>query len=252
VTNLGLIAGDRRGTWVNFEPPIQAAGNGTVTQPGTVASTTSRCRHLFLPPGLVIAQYQVGLGLGASPGAGDAYVLELPYRARRMNPLGYPHVIGQCMPYKTVTATPPETFAVATLADPWLSLGGAEDRYCQFYIQNITGGGTGTWASGTATTTVTHGLGIAPSAYDIEFNVTNMSPASGVDAMFYVIDNITTTTFDVSTPHLQNLSSVNATYFWRVRTEPRSGTTGSWLVGPNRPWVSSFDSFFFEIMYERA
>lgn len=248
--NSGLLAGQRRNTWQNFEPFIVVAANGTPTQPTFGAGVANRCRYLRLSSGLVIAQYQVGLGVTGSPGVGDAYVLELPYAARRMQAPGVPQIIGQCMPYKTVTATPWETFAVVGLSDAWTSLGGAEDRYCQFYIPSIVGAGTGTWTAGSASTVVTHSLGYTPLASDIEFCLTSAPTVGAGNYVGPIIDTITSTQFTATMLVGASIGAASPTYAWKIRSEPKSGTVGSWLAGPNRPWISSFDSFFFEVMYE--
>jgi hypothetical protein len=246
--NRGLYSGVSKNTWQNYEPRLIAAGNGSVGDPPYGAGQQNRGRYLYLPPGLMIAQLQISRGVMGTDGTGDCYVAELPFPATTSG-----DIIGQAMNYKTVTATPWENFATVLVARPWTSLGGDHERWCEFVVPNIIAAGTGTvttGGSGVASFTVTHNLGFAPAAADITFNFTSTPATAAGGGGPLMIQSITTTQFTVATVTGNNIvpASTSANYGWKIRMETDNEADA--LFGPKRPWLPSFDSIFFQVMYE--
>lgn len=246
----GILAGVRRGTWQNYEPRLIAAANGAVVDPAYGAGQSNRGRYLFVPGGLCVAQIQIGRGITSSTGTADAYVAELPFPARRFGEGLGPHIIGQNLSYKTVTATPLEVFTVVALADPWTSLGGDEDRWCQFYIPRISNAGTGTWTGATASVAFAHGLGVTPNPADVRFVATSGGGANTVTWPWIISTDATNITVATINGGNNTPSGTDMTYGWSAVVEPPNSTAGSWLVGPKRPWPATFESLFFEVIYE--
>lgn len=252
MTNRGALGGVTPNTWVNYEPSLLCAANGSVTHPEIGAGAGNRARWLRLERDLIVYQVQMNRGITTNAGTGDCYVVDLPFPARRMQ-RGVPQVIGQVMPYKTVTANPWECAGVVTLADAWSSLGGNEDRYCQFYIPWIQATGTGTWPISTTAQTITHSLGYAPAASDITWTLSSRPTTGTGNGGQPIISAISTTQFTVTYSDGQlNGAGGTCTYGWKIRTDGGSGTAGSWLAGPNRPWNPTFESFFFQTYFETA
>jgi hypothetical protein len=230
---------------------MRCAADGAVTDPDLGTSANRNARYLVLPDGLVVAQFQVAFGSGVSVGSGDCYVWRLPVPARRT---WDEQIIGQGFPYHAVTGSAWEHACVATLADDWTSLAGQHDSWCQIISPYSMAFGTGTWTAATTNTTVTHNLGFAPAASDIEFIPTSGGGTNNA-TLPYIIDTITTTTFKVSTMGAINNtpSGTNMTYEWKVRSEPSASRAGSWLIGPTYPWAAGQNaSFFFQLYYEPA
>ncbi len=246
----GILSGVKRNTWQNYESRLIAVGNGAVTDPALGTAPLTRGRYLYVPPGLMVLQVQINRGIITDTGAvGDAYAVRLPVPARRAWTIG-PQVLGQFMPYKTVTATPRNRFGVVALADAWTSLGGAEDHYVQFYVPEYSVSGTGTWTGGTTNTSFAHGLVATPNPQDVR--VVPTSGGGSVNGSWPYI--ITTDATNVTLTTVGNVNNTpggtDMTYEWTVSCEANSGLVGSALLGPKRPWPATFESNFFMIQYE--
>jgi hypothetical protein len=248
--NRGTLGGVTANTWATYIPQWFCAANGSVTHPTTTGPGNGSRGRWLRTDGLIIAQFQLNRGITSNTGTGDCYVVDLPVPAARN--LDGPIVIGQALSYRTLTSNPWETPVVATIADEWTSLGGSGTRYMQFYIPFILAQGSGTWTSGTSSTVVTHSMGYTPQAGDIDFIIDAAPTSTVAQGWPYIIDTVTSTQFTARTFSGGNNSSVDATYQWKIRTEPDTATAGSWLLGPNRPWVPTVEALFLQVYYEPA
>lgn len=252
MANVGVQSGLAPSTWREYEPQLLCAANGAVTHPDLGTTPTRQGRYIELD-GLVMAQVKIVSSIsGTSAGSGDCYVVSLPVPAAR--PFTGSHVIGQGFPYRAVTGVSYEWVCVATLADQWTSLNGEWDSYCQFATPWTMLIGSETISASATSITVTHDLGYAPDASDIEVNLTQAPGGSGATSRWpLVISSITSSQFKASSLGGGTMSTTTQTMEWKIRAEPKSATSGSWLIGPKyaRPFTA-LSSLLFQVYYEPA
>lgn len=251
----GAVAGAAANAWKQYDPRILCAANGAVTQPdlgspfaGANASTL-RGRYKFIEPGeTVLAQIQTQFGFSPSAGAGSCYVWRLPVPARRWESTTELQVIGLAHNYKSQAPSYNEP-VIATLADPWTSLGGMEDYYLQLFSPYMFARGTATITAGSNSVAVPHTLGITPTPTDVYWTVSDRTGQGSNNHMPYGVSATDAT--NVTLQLQANASLADLQVAWKVRAEPKSAVVGSWLVGPNTPWpVNTFQDVFIQIEYE--
>lgn len=260
--NTGVISNQGRDNWRVYRPQMLCAANGAVTHPSLVESAdvgggvyqqTQKPfgRWTIDEDGLVTAEIMAELIGAATVGSGTAYVWSLPVKARRPLPgeaMAAP--LGTGMSYFSFLPAPNvNVLCVPTLADPWSSLGGAEDFYCQMIAPYVLSWGTDTVTSGASGVTTNHRCGFAVSAYDIEVVPTDADLGTG--SPYHYISSITSTQMTIA--HRTTATADHA-LSWKVRAEPSSA-----YVGPSVPWdwsrfssAGPFGNFFIQLSYEAA
>ena len=259
--NTGVIANQGRDNWRVFQPEMLCAANGAVTHPAIIESASGSQQSPFGrwtidEDGLVTAEIQFSFVGTTSIGSGSAYVWRLPVKARRLLPgaaVAYPCGSGlSYFSFASPSGNPNTNVScVPTLANPWTSLAGAEDFYCQMIAPYVLSWGTDTVLSGTAGITTNHRCGFAVAAYDIEVTATDAD--IGVASPYHYIANLTSTQMLIG--HRTN-ATADFALSWKVRGEP---TTDGAFVSPTMPWdwsrftdLGPFGNFFIQLSYEAA
>lgn len=249
----GLLAGLQTTAWRTYLPAFAVAKYGTPT-PLAQGNGLAVGRYINLNNRLIAFQIQTTMGTGYSAGAGDAYVWSLPVPAARAFPTG-PTIIGQAINYHAVTGDAYNDYAPVALADPFTSLAGDENSWCQLWApQSMTYGTTS--IAGTATSaTVTHDQACTPSAADIQIRMTAVSGAAGANSAHWYITTIGATTFQLNVKGAPGAGET-ISYAWKIRGAPTStgnGSTTPWLVNPGQPWpVTTNQDYFMQGYYEPA
>jgi hypothetical protein len=127
----------------------------------------------------------------------------------------------------------------ATLLDPLVPDGNRtnEDYYLQFFLPWMIATGSGTITSPATSTTITHGLGSTPAAYDITLTPTASTTSSIV---MYYVNTITSTQFNVNVRSDPGASGFN--FNWRALALPNNSSTFDLLVNSARPFGSGWAS----------
>ncbi len=130
----------------------------------------------------------------------------------------------------------------ATLMDPLGFGGGAqtnEDYFCQFFLPYMLATGSGAITSAATSTTITHGLGTTPNAFDIQIMPTATTTNNIV---MYYVDTITSTQFNVNVRTAPGASTF--AFNWKARCEPNGVAAFDLLVNSGRPfgggWASGY------------
>ncbi len=257
--NRGVLSGLTPGVWQRYKPQLLCAGSGGETQPvldDTGSTLYQTGQYLLRPTGSIVVEVQLQFIGTFSLGTGSAYVISLPVPARRITGpnTSCPIPIGTGMTYISFATSPTSVNVncdvVPTLADPFASLSGDEDRYFQAYSPNIIDWGSSAIAGGTSSIAVTHKAGYAFNPEDIEITFTNSSANAWYPPY---VSNITSTQFTVNS-RSPNAAS-NAGFSYKIRGEPPSGSTGA-LMSPTVPWdwsrctgLTPFGNFFFHLQY---
>jgi hypothetical protein len=262
--NTGTISNQGRDNWRVYRPSMLCAANGAVTHPvvqeaGSGVQLSPFGRWTIDDDGLVTAEIMVQFIGSTTIGSGSAYVWSLPVKARRGLPgaaVAYP--LGTGMSYFSFAggADPRSNVqCIPTLADPWTSLGGAEDFYCQMIAPYVLDWGTGTIGTGSPSVTVNHRAKYAFSAQDVEIIPTDASTIPTTSPYLYVT-GISSTQMTVSNRGATAPSGSGATFSWKVRGEPPANGA---YVSPTVPWdwsrftsLGPFGNFFIQINYEAA
>lgn len=270
--NRGQLIGSTQPQIQFYEPTIVCAANsGTPTNPSLTridGHTYQFGRFVQINPALVYVEIQLQF-LGAqadstgSVGSGGAYCFSLPpeFPLKRTNPGQIERVpispgTGMCyLSFGSAAKPDVNVECVPVPADPWVTLNGQEDSYFSLMAPHCLDWGTFTMANGAAPYTVTHGLGYAFSAYDLETLVmTNTTPTNA----FWPVNvpTVTTADFTVQSQNAAGPSGTTQAAAWKVRAEPPTGQAGA-LVGPAVPWdwtkvsaITPFGNFFVTLLYE--
>jgi hypothetical protein len=239
----GLFDGLEKRTWNYYEPELRTAWVSGDPSPSNLSLGNSQLfgRFLELPGGLVIAQTKIILGSTFSRGSGRAYIQRLPRPAHRWtadlaNSQTADLPIGTGLAWQGSAANPSLTMPVLpTLSDPFgpININGDEDYWAHLFIPHGLAMGTGAFASNATTVTITHNLGLTPSAYDITITPTNVPGANPRDI---AVQNIGPTTFDVV---IGTGSTTPLTFAWKARVEPNNSVGTPQLVNHARPWLWS-------------
>jgi hypothetical protein len=134
--------------------------------------------------------------------------------------------------------------------DPLAYGGGAqghEDYFAQFFTPWLIAVGTGTIASGTTSTTITHGLANwTPAAYDIAIVPTATTTNN---CLPFWVDTITSTGFNVNCK--SNPGASGFAFSWKIRGEPNGSVTFDLLANHQRPFVwASGHTLSWNLTYE--
>lgn len=265
MTNKGLIPGITPDGWRTYQPKQVIASDtpGGITQVilDDVFNPYQFGRYNLIDKRLCIVQMNMSVLGNTTLGAGGSYAWQLPFPALRLRQrTAEPIPIGRGMAYISFgDANTPDlcTPLVLTLADPFTSLGGQEDRFFQALCPYVTDWGSGTIANGQAAKTQTHHANLTPNAQDIEVvwlgggAVTILKPSPRISA-------ITSTTFDISTPAQNTGAALDFNY--KIRAEPPTGQQGA-LASPTVPYdlathtntvAGNFMNWFFHLVYPIA
>lgn len=265
MTNVGVITNSRLGQPSYFKPEVLCAANGAVTHP-TFPERISGQAHINYGFGrwsidedrIVTVEMQTQFIDDATLGSGSAYVWRLPVPARRAKGYGSdPTPIGEGMCYWSTVAPFSNVTCIATLADPWTSLGGNEDSYCQLYAPWRLDWGTFTIASGATTAVVNHRSGYAFSESDLEVLIPAGDTGLLTTKPWLLANSISSTqvTFGVRVATDAATDSIG----YKVRGEPPTGQGGA-NVSPTVPWdwsrfdpaTGPFGNIFLQLSYPAA
>lgn len=251
MSNRGVYPGLTPDTWRDYEPRLVAtvtSGTTLPTEPSLGSDGTAMGRYMQLPGGFIIAQAHLVFGTaangataGGSPNPSHAWMVSLPRPANRWTAITGANAdlpIGTGLlrtdPSGTQALTMP---CIPTLADPFVphAWQQGQDEYAQLFCAHSLETGTAS-ISGTATsTTVTHHLGITPTASDVVCNISSLTGSPAAIRNVY-LTNFTSTTFDINVQVAPGgTTAVNFT--WKIRAEPNSSATVTPLVNHGRPWA---------------
>ncbi len=236
MSNNGVLAGQRRSGYQTHDVRLRGfISSGTPTQP-SLGSSVTVARWARKPNGLIHYYGQITFASDATFGSGETvWGLSLPVLANRSSG-GADLPIGSGFAWQGSAANPSVNMTmVATLMDPLSGGGGAqtqEDSWAQFFCPYLLSWGTGTIASGSTATTITHNLGNTPVAYDIHIRPTNNTTNN--PGHIYV-DTLGATTFAVNCK--ANPGASGLSFSWKARVEPNGSTTFDLLAARNKPWT---------------
>lgn len=254
----GLVSNKIAGGWDYYPIDLLCAGSGGETQPfldraqfSTGNPTQYGRFQQDLDTGWVNAQVQIEFVNTSTTGAGGAYVIRLPRPVRRLFPkLADATPIGKAMCYKTFVPAPNQNMnCIVTAANPYPSLMGDEDNWCQIYAPEIVQRDTGV-ISGATSLVVNHAVGYAFDAADISFMPSDNDLAS--TSPFMWVGTITSTQFTANVRGATAPSGDGLGFGWHIRgrsTMP-TGSAGA-VVSPTVPWVwGSPHVIFLKLGYE--
>jgi hypothetical protein len=230
--------------WQRFTPsePIvrafTAPGNPTATQPLLGAAIVNARYRYDRQVGNVKYQGYVQFAADTTFGSSDnVWGVLLPIPANRVlggadQPVGTGFAWQGSAGNRNLNLRP-------TLMDP-LPLGGQqsnEDYYVQFFLEHYFATGSGSIASASTSTTITHGLGGTPAAYDINIMPTATTTNS---IIMYYVDTITSTQFNVNVRSAPGASTF--AFNWKASVLPNDVNNFDLLVNSLRPfaWASGY------------
>lgn len=236
MSNVGIFPGTNASSWQNYTPKLICAN--TATQPILSDPRYSLGRWVETNQGKIKFFAQITFQAADTFGAGEIYGISLPFPANRSSG-GADLPIGTAFLWQGSSASPQLNMTgLCSLMDPTTpAKQGQEDSYVQTFLTECSSFGTVQMASGTTgtgiTQTVTHNLGLTPSAYDIHVVPTN-SPST--NPQWWYVDTITSTTFNLNIK-VGNTGATQASFSWRARAWPNSSANFAVLMNYQRPWT---------------
>lgn len=243
--------------WYDYKPTlygvVHTGGSAPASQPD-IGNGTIWGSYRLSPTGVVDCKGGIVFGSSSTFGSGDdLWIISLPYKLYKwtgssVNPTGV------VLLWQGSSATPSYTkvglatnlegdfvpFATGDNNDSYFSIGGI----------NPVSNGTGTITNATPAT-ITHNLGMTPTAYDITITPTSLTAGSAAPGMVYV-DTITSTQFNVNTQNALGASK-SLGFSWKADALP-SGAAGDYYtsnVGSKKPWTwASGHSITWTMSYE--
>lgn len=210
------------------------SGSAPTVQPANPTGTNG-AKFLDLGNGLILFKFWFIFDANTVFGTGEhIWAVRLPIPANRASG-GADLTDGTCLAWQGAAANPQLTMALRpSLMDPMLYGGnqGMEDYFIQFFCPYLLSMGTGSIASASTSTTVTHNLGSTPSAFDIQIMPTATTTTN--PGVIY-INNIGPTTFQVNTKTAPGAGGLS--FAWKARMEPNGTTLLDVLANHTRPWL---------------
>ena len=248
MSNRGTIPGASKDGWRDYTPEwvglVHSGGTDPSVQP-SIGNGSIRGRYNVLPNGLVIVKFALLIGSTTTLGTGDelwAFGLPLPiyrWQGSALNP------VGDGIAWQGASASPSFTVPVKpsylndAVFSPFGVGQGRNDYYFGFHCGQAKKTGTGSIAGSNTSTTITHGLGYTPSAWDIQIVGTGLTSGSTWQGTPW-IDTITSTQFNVNLPVAPGTSKTWS-FSWKADAVPGSGSEfNPEMLGSTKPfaWAS--------------
>jgi hypothetical protein len=248
--NDGVLSGQQADLWRVYQPTIRGfsqSGSG-ITQP-VLNSAVVFGEYWNSGQGRVLCRGSIQFASDTTFGSSESvWGVSLPVPANRSSG-GADMPIGEAWLWQGSSADPQLNMsAIPTLMDPLLPGGNQsqEDSYFQIFVPYLISYGTGSIATGATSTTVTHGLGETPAAYDIQVVATN---APSTTPKIVYVTNIDSDSFDVNV--VSSSATTGLTFGWKCRAEPNASSELALLASHLKPWVwASGHSISWLIEYE--
>ena len=253
MTNYGIAPNTALGAWKYYFMDIKTAGSGGETQPffDPYDGTYQYGRYQQdIGTGWVNAQIQVAFVGATTVGSGSAYVFRLPKPFVRPVPGQASYIpIGYAMcywSYSTNFDVPNHNMpCIALPADPYASLGGQEDYYCQVMAPYTWDQNSFNIPTSSSNVTFGHELGKTPNMQDISivFNTTssNASTPHWISAA---------SSSSITLNLRANYSGAQTTHYYKLETD-------GGIVSPIVPWkwanfttFSPYGNIFIQLSYQ--